>query len=108
VAEGVAAKEEAGDLVPVQAVHILAHTALQHLPTHTVIYSPPCSNTGKKFLLVSETEIIILVPEPVLDHVPDPDLTFYEEKPVLWNRNYFFTVPVPNFAQLRLRFRFRI
>jgi hypothetical protein len=48
VAEGVAAEEEAGDLVPVQAVHILAHTALQHLPAHTVIYSPPRSKRGKK------------------------------------------------------------
>ncbi len=78
MAEGVAAEEEAGDLVPVQAVHILAHTALQHLPTHTVIYSPPRSNTGRNS---SETEIIILVSDPVLDHVPDSDLTFHEEKP---------------------------
>ncbi len=44
MAEGVAAEEEAGDLVPVQAVHILAHTALQHLPAHTVIYSRGCGS----------------------------------------------------------------
>ncbi len=37
MAEGVAAEEKAGDLVPVQAVHILAHTALQNLPAHPTV-----------------------------------------------------------------------
>jgi hypothetical protein len=35
VAEGVAAEQEAGDLVPVQTKYILTHAALQHLHIFT-------------------------------------------------------------------------
>jgi hypothetical protein len=64
VAEGVAAEEEAGDLVPVQAVHILAHTALQHLPAHPTVNYRVIQGCG------SGSE---LDPDSIGSVDPDPD-----------------------------------
>ncbi len=48
VAQGVAAEEQPGDLVPLHAVHVVAHPALQDLPRKrttctTAIYSIHCN-----------------------------------------------------------------